>query len=86
VDAEALEWADLILVMSPSHLVRISAMGAGEKVTLLGAFAAGEDPDAVPEAVPDPFGGPDEEYEATFVLLERLVGRVLDRLAPILAP
>jgi len=86
VDEDALDWADLILVMSPSHLVRVSGMGAGEKVTLLGAFAAGDDPEGVPEAVPDPFGGSDEEYEATFVLLERLVGRVLDRLAPILAP
>jgi protein-tyrosine-phosphatase len=86
VDADTLEWADLILVMSPSHLVRVSGMGAGEKATLLGSFAAGEDPEEIPEAVPDPFGGSDEEYEATFVLLERLVGRVLDRLAPILAP
>jgi protein-tyrosine phosphatase len=86
VDADALEWADLILVMSPSHLVRVSEMGAGEKATLLGTFAAGEDPEGIPDVVPDPFGGSDEEYEATFVLLERLVGRVLDRLAPILAP
>lgn len=86
VTPEALDWADLILVMSPSHLMRISDMGGGDKATLLGAFAAGDDPAGAPEAVPDPFGGSDDEYEATFVLLERLVGLVLDRLAPILAP
>ncbi len=86
LDELALAWADLVLVMSPSHLMRVAELGAGEKATLLGSFAAGEEPDSVPASVPDPFGGSDDEYEATFVLLERLVARTLDRLAPILAP
>lgn len=86
VDEEALAWADLVLVMSPSHLLRVTDLGAGEKANLLTAFAAGEDPDGVPPSVPDPFGGSDEAYEATFVLLERLVERTLDRLAPIVSP
>lgn len=86
VDDEALEWADLVLVMSASHLLRVTQLGAGEKATLLSSFAAGENPEGVPPSVPDPFGGSDEEYEATFVLLERLVERALDRLAPILSP
>jgi protein-tyrosine-phosphatase len=86
VDEDALAWADLVLVMSPAHLLRVTELGAGEKAALLSAFAAGQDADAVPRSVPDPFGGSDEEYEATFVLLEHLVERTLDRLAPILSP
>jgi protein-tyrosine phosphatase len=85
-DEERLAWADLVLVMSPSHLLRVTELGAGEKAALLSSFAAGEDPEGVPPTVPDPFGGSDEDYEATFVLLEHLVARALDRLAPILAP
>jgi protein-tyrosine-phosphatase len=83
---EALEQADLVLVMSPGHLGRLQGLGAGEKVSLLTDFAAAVDPQGVPDAVPDPFGGPDEAYEATYVLLERLVERALKRLAPIVAP
>lgn len=86
VDAASLAWADLVLVMSPGHLLRVTELGAGDKATLLTGFAAGDDPEGVPPSVPDPFGGSDEEYEATFVLLERLVERTLDRLAPIVAP
>lgn len=86
VDEDMLAWADLVLVMSPSHLLRVTELGGGDKATLLGSFAAGEDAEAASPAVPDPFGGSDEEYEATFVLLEHLVERALDRLAPIVAP
>lgn len=83
---EALEGADLVLVMSPGHLGRLQGLVADEKVSLLTDFAAAVDPQGVPDAVPDPFGGSDEAYEATYVLLERLVERALTRLAPILAP
>lgn len=83
---EALERADLVLAMSPGHMERLGEWGAGEKASLLTEFAAAVDPEGVPDAVPDPFGGPDEAYEATYVLLERLVDRALQRLAPILAP
>jgi protein-tyrosine phosphatase len=87
LSGEALEWADLVLVMSPGHLFRAVELGGGDKTTLLTSFAAGDDPEgAWVEEVPDPFGGPDEEYEATLTVLERLVERSLRRLEPILAP
>lgn len=84
--ADALAWADLVLGMSASHLVRVVELGGGEKATLLTSFAAGGDPTGVPDSVPDPFGGSDEKYEATLRTLERLVERALRRLEPILAP
>jgi protein-tyrosine-phosphatase len=37
-------------------------------------------------SVPDPVGGPDEEYEETFRLLQDLIERVLERLEPVLSP
>jgi len=86
VTPDLLEWADLVLTMSASHLLRIVALGYGDKAALLTSFAAGDDPDGVPDSVQDPFGGSDEEYEETLRLLERLVDRSLRRLEPILAP
>lgn len=83
---DLLESADLVLTMSPGHQARVVAAGAGDKAELLTAFAAGDDPAGTSPAVPDPFGGSDAEYEATFILLEQLVERALHRLAPILAP
>ncbi len=85
--AEALGWADLVLVMSPSHLFRVVEMGGGEKATLLTSFASGDDSEgALADEVPDPFGGADEEYEATLDALESLVERALRRLEPIVEP
>jgi protein-tyrosine phosphatase len=84
--ADCLAWADLVLTMSPSHLLRVVELGGGEKASLLTAFAAGDDPDGIPDSVADPFGGSDDEYEATFILLERLIERALHRLEPIVAP
>lgn len=83
---EAIQGADLILTMSQNHLDRLVDLGGGEKASLLTSFAAVVDPTDIPPSVPDPFGGPDESYEATFSLLERLIARALQRLAPMLAP
>ncbi len=80
--ADELAWADLVLTMSPSHLFRVVELGGGDRAFLLTAFAAAD----VPASVPDPFGGSDEEYEAIFILLERLVEGALDRLEPFVAP
>jgi len=77
---------NLVLVMAPAHLVRVTELGAGEQTALLTAFAGAEDPEGVPDSVYDPFGGSDEEYEATYQLLDILVERTLRRLAPIVAP
>ena len=50
------------------------------------AFAAGDDPEGIPDSVTDPFGGSEQEYEDTFILLERLIARALQRLEIIVAP
>jgi protein-tyrosine-phosphatase len=87
VDAELIDWADLILVMSPSHLVRLAQLGGAGKAALLDAFAQGEEGgEDVGGGVPDPFGGDDDAYEETYRTLEELVGKALRRLEPILSP
>jgi protein-tyrosine phosphatase len=87
VDDELLRWADLILVMSPSHLARLGELGAAGKAAQLDAFARADSGDEESGAgVPDPFGGDDQDYEDTYLILEELIPRVLRRLEPILAP
>ena len=87
VDDELIRWADLILVMSASHLVGLARLGVGGKAALLDAFARGEQGDAGEGmGVPDPFGGDDQDYEDVYVMLEELIPGVLRRLEPILAP
>jgi len=84
-ETEARE-ADLILTMSPDHLLRVVELGGGERAALLTSYAGGH-PDGFPAtSIPDPIGGTDDEYEETFRLLERLIDRVLERLEPVLAP
>lgn len=87
VDGPLLDWADLVLAMSPGHLSVIQASGAGDRATLLGAMAAGEEDSGSPGVeVPDPFGQEDAVYRDTYRVLEEMVVRVLDRLEPIVAP
>jgi len=86
VTPELLEWADVVLAMSPSHVMHLVELGAGGKVELLTTFAAGADPEGVPDFVSDPVGGTDEDYEETYVLLDRLVDLTLRRLHPVVAP
>jgi protein-tyrosine-phosphatase len=87
LDAALIDWADLILVMSPSHLVRLAELGGAGKAALLDAFAQGEEGgDDLGGGVPDPFGGDDEAYEEAYQTLEHLVAKALRRLEPILAP
>ncbi len=131
-----LDWADLVLAMTPSHLALLLAAleeeprgpdgpgpdadspqktapdapptggpgsgfrgGEGDdaeeggegnavKLGLLTTFASSGEgrSDALEAGVPDPFGGSAAEYEATWEVLEGLVGRMLDRLAPIVRP
>jgi protein arginine phosphatase len=77
------DWADSILVMSPSHLAAVEALGGGEKADLVTAFLEGAE---AGQPVVDPIGGGIEVYRSTRQQLERAVHRVLDRLQPILAP
>jgi protein-tyrosine-phosphatase len=76
------ERADLILAMSPSHLMSLVELGVGERAALLTSYAGGHPTDAREVSIPDPVGGPDEEYEDTFGLLEKLIDKVLARLEP----
>jgi protein-tyrosine-phosphatase len=85
VTHEEVSAADLILTMSSAHLARVMELGAGERAAMLTSFA-GAAPEDTPSSIPDPIGGSDEEYRATFELLERLIGRVLERLGPVVAP
>jgi protein-tyrosine-phosphatase len=81
---QLVDWADLILVMSPSHLAAVADLGGAEKVALLAEFGAADD--AGPASVRDPFGAGEEVYEATLHQLRGLVAASLDRLAPIVHP
>jgi protein-tyrosine phosphatase len=81
---ELIEWADLVLGMSPSHLMTVHHLGGGDKASLLGDFAAGGDGEGYP--VPDPYGGDAGIYQRTLVELDRLIRASLDRLEPILHP
>jgi protein-tyrosine-phosphatase len=77
---ELIDWADLILTMGPSHLLRVLEQGGEGKSALLGAFSQGLNEEMEP-AVPDPYGGGDEVYEATFLTLEAMVTAALNRFS-----
>lgn len=79
---DLMDWADLILTMGPSHLMRALELGGEGRSQLLGAFASGRDAPDGDLAVPDPYGGDDELYEATFRTLDRYVNQALRRMAP----
>lgn len=84
---DRLERADLVLAMTPAHVRAVEELGGGDKVALLGAFAAGSEEDPSGGwAVPDPFGGGELEYAETFRTLEMMVDRALKRLEPVVAP
>ncbi len=81
---EMVAWADLILGMGSGHVNALDRLGAGERATTLGDFAAGQGAEG--RSVADPYGGSEAVYEATFQELRELISAALDRLAPILAP
>jgi protein-tyrosine-phosphatase len=81
---DLVEWADLILGMSPSHLGAVARLGGASKMALLGDFVVEEGEPGAP--VPDPLGGDEGVYEETISELGRLIDAMMDRLAPILHP
>jgi protein-tyrosine-phosphatase len=83
LDPDLVQWADLILTMSESHIHAVIAMGGADKVALVTEFLEG---DEAGQPVIDPFGGDHENYRRTFQQLSVAIDAVLDRLAPILAP
>lgn len=83
LSAELVHSADLILVMSPSHLFAVSELGGTEKVALVTDFIEG---DEAGMPVEDPFGSDEDAYRRTYEQLERAVNGLMGRLEPILAP
>ena len=70
--------ADVVLTMSPSHLLAVDGMGGEGKAHLLSTFAThGESS----RPVSDPIGGDITVYRDTFDELQTLIGRAFDRLA-----
>ena len=87
VTPELLEWADLILVMAPHHVLAIADLGAGDRAAVITDFAGGRpEGEESGDGVMDPYGGSEAEYGATFEELAGLVERLLGRLEPIVAP
>jgi len=80
---ELIDWADLVLVMTPSQFELVAHRGASAKVALATDFVEGE---GAGESVHDPFGGDLDAYRATFDQLREAVQSLLERLEPILAP
>lgn len=79
VTEEALDWADEVYGMTPSH-VRVVNSAAGEEVaTLLTGLLAPDHP-ARGGPVTDPVGGPDAAYQEAFELIHECVTRLLDRI------
>lgn len=73
------EWADLILTMSPTHLERVRELGGGDRAALLASYAGTTGP-REPGSVPDPIGGTDDEYRETYDHIDDLIEALLDRL------
>ena len=82
LSVDLVEWADLVLTMSPAHLDQVSDQGGAEKATLLGVFEPDVQDGVVP-SIPDPFGGSDEQYLLTYERLASLVDEMLTRLPEI---
>ncbi len=85
LSVDMVEWADLILAMSPTHMHDVSDLGGAEKAKPLGSFAPEAEEGAVP-TVPDPFGGSDEEYARTYERMVTMVEEMLTRLESTIAP
>ncbi len=80
---ELVDWADLVLGMSPSHLIGIADMGGAEKAALLTDFVDGP---GLGRAIEDPIGGDADTYRRTLAQVTEAVEGILERLEPILAP
>jgi protein-tyrosine-phosphatase len=80
---QLINWADLILAMSASHMASVADLGGAEKSALVTDFLDGT---GLGHPVEDPFGGDIEAYRRTFKQLERAIMGLMGRLEPILAP
>ncbi len=85
LSVDMVEWADLVLPMAPSHMQEVSNLGGTDKSTPLGSFVPEAEDGSVP-AVPDPFGGSDEEYASTFERIATMIDEMLLHLEATIAP
>jgi protein arginine phosphatase len=69
--------ADLIFVMTPSHLEQVKQLGGRGKVHVIDEYASGTQN----QGVADPYGGDLEAYRHTADVLERELEKLFDRLA-----
>lgn len=75
--------ADLILVMSSSHLFLVGEFGGASKVAMITDFIESDEAGA---PVEDPFGGDENAYRRTYEQLSTAIAGLLTRLEPILSP
>ena len=69
--------ADLIFVMTPSHLEPVKQMGGRGKAHVIDEYASG----VADQGISDPYGGDLEEYRRTADALEEELAKLFDRLA-----
>lgn len=87
LSVEDVRGADLLLAMSPGHLLVLHEMGGAEKSLLLSDFVeSGAEGEGGGRGVADPFGGGDAEYESTIRQLHDLIPRALARIEPVISP
>lgn len=79
LDLELIEWADLVLAMTPSHAAGVAGFDPRAAVRLLTDFLPDGDPNRG-HPIPDPVGGDRDTYEQTYAELEAAIGALLDRL------
>lgn len=80
---ELVDWADLILTMTATHSWAVAELGGADKAAVITDFLPGAEEEG---GIPDPIGGGEDAYRATYDRLARAVDEVLRRLEPILAP
>lgn len=80
---DLLDWADLVLVMTPSQYETVARLGHAARVALVTDFIEGV---GSGQAVRDPFGGDLNAYRETWNQLRRSIESLLERLEPILSP
>src|SRR3954463_10591076 len=68
--------ADLVFVMTPSHVEQVKQMGGRGKVHVIDEYASG----ASNRGVSDPYGGDLDAYRNTADVLEEELERLFDRL------
>lgn len=83
LSSELVDWADLILGMSESHLVAIAETGGAEKAALVTDFLDGA---GLGASIEDPFGADSDAYRRTFEQIRAAIESLLERLEPILSP